>query len=265
MRFYKIFLHRKFKIMKLFKGIFLFLFLVPSFVQSQTLTLLKGKVTAQIKELNDIYVSNLRSESNTTTDSNGNFSMFVKVGDTLQFSGLQIITKKMTIHENDITKQLYVTSLEPKVNPLEEVEIKQFKNINAVSLGILQRPAKVYTPAERRLRTATEAYPTIGIGNYPGFSTGLDPLINAISGRTALLKKELAVERKEYLIQKIENLFKDDYFTSNLKIPKDYVRGFWYYAIEDEKLIAALKEKNKMMARFVFSDLASKYLELLKK
>ena len=250
--------------MKLFKSIIIFLFFAPTFAQTPTLTLLKGKITSQIKELNDVYVANLRSESTTTTDKNGNFSMFVKVGDTLQFSGLQVVTKKVVITENDITKQLFVESLEAKVNPLDEVEIKQYKNINAVSLGILQRPAKVYTPAERKLRTATAAYPTVVVGNYPGFSAGLDPLINAITGRTAMLKKELKVERKEYLLQKIEYMFKEEYFIENLKIPKEYLRGFWYYAVEEPKLEEALNNKNKMMARFIFSDLATKYLEILK-
>ena len=249
--------------MKLFKCIILFLFFVNTY--AQTLTLLKGKITTQVKELNDVNVVNLRSESTTNTDKNGNFSMFVKVGDTLQFSGLQIITKKCVINENDTAKQLYVISLETKVIPLEEVEIKQYSNINAVSLGILQSPAKVYTPAERKLRTATAAYPTAMIGTMGGFSMGLDPLLNAISGRTTMLKKELKVERKEYLLQKIEYLFKEDYFIENLKIPKEYLRGFWYYAIEDPKLAEALNYKNKMMARFIFSDLATKYLEILKK
>ncbi len=250
--------------MKLFKSIIIFLFFAPTFAQTPTLTLLKGKITSQIKELNDVYVANLRSESTTTTDKNGNFSMFVKVGDTLQFSGLQVVTKKAVITENDITKQLFVESLEAKVNPLDEVEIKQYKDINAVSLGILQKPAKHYTPAERKLRTATAAYPTVVVGNYPGFSAGLDPLINAITGRTAMLKKELKVERKEYLLQKIEYMFKEEYFIENLKIPKEYLRGFWYYAVEEPKLEEALNNKNKMMARFIFSDLATKYLEILK-
>ena len=250
--------------MKLFKSIILFLFFAPTFAQTQPLTFLKGRITSQIKELNDVYVSNLRSESNTTTDRTGNFSMFVKVGDTLQFSGLQIITKKTVIEENDIAKQLYVINLEPKINPLDEVEIKQYKSINAVSLGILQRPAKVYTPAERKLRTATAAYPTANVGTMAGGSVGLDPLLNAISGRTAMLKKELKVERKENLLLKIEYMFKEEYFLENLKIPKDYLRGFWYYAVEDPKLEEALNVKNKMMARFIFSDLAVKYLEILK-
>ena len=188
--------------------------------------------------------------------------MFVKIGDTLQFSGLQVVTKKVVIDENDVLKKLYVVTVQAKVIPLEEVEIRQYPNINAVSLGILQKPAKKYTPAERKLRTAGEFHwyspLLIPIGGMP-----LDGLINSISGRTAMLKKELKIERKEYLLQKIEYLFKEEYFTENLKIPKEYVRGFWYYAVEDSKLTEAINSNNKMMARFIFSDIASKYLELL--
>ena len=248
--------------MKLFSSIILFLFFAPTFVQSQSLSLLKGKITSQIKELNEVNISNLRSESNTVTDKNGSFSMFVKIGDTLQFSGLQVVTKKVVIDENDVLKKLYVVTVQAKVIPLEEVEIRQYPNINAVSLGILQKPAKKYTPAERKLRTAGEFHwyspLLIPIGGMP-----LDGLINSISGRTAMLKKELKIERKEYLLQKIEYLFKEEYFTENLKIPKEYVRGFWYYAVEDSKLTEAINSNNKMMARFIFSDIASKYLELL--
>jgi hypothetical protein len=96
-----------------------------------------------------------------------------------------------------------------------------------------------------------------------GGSIGLDPILNAISGRTAMLKKELKIEKKEYLLKKIEYMFKEEYFLENLNIPKEYLRGFWYYAVEDQKLEEALNAKKKMMARFIFSDLANKYLELL--
>ena len=246
--------------MKLFKTIIIFLFFVQTYAQPRMLTLLKGKITSQIKELNDVNVANLRSESTTITDDNGNFTIFIKIGDTLRFSGLQVETKKVVITEKDLIKQLYVVGLESKVNQLDEVEIKQYPNINAVSLGILQQPAKVYTPAERKLKAATDIDGKIGFGG----AMSLDPLLNAISGRTTMLKKELAVEKKEKLLQKIEYLFKEEYFLKNLKIPKEYLRGFWYYAVEDPKLVSALNTKNKIMARFIFSDLATKYLEILK-
>lgn len=251
--------------MKLFKSIFLVLFFAQNLAQGQELTLLKGKITSQIKELNEIYIANLRSDSNTATDKYGNFSMFVKVGDTLQFSGLQIITKKAIIDENDMAKKLYVVNVEAKVIPLEEVEVRTYPNINAVSLGILQKPAKTYTPAERKLKTASDFDPTANVGTMAGGSIGLDPIINAITGRTAMLKKELTIEKKEFLLQKIQYLFKEEYFLESLKIPKDYLRGFWYYAVEDQKLETALNAKNKMMARFIFSDLATNYLEILKR
>ena len=234
------------------------------FSQNNDLFFLRGKVISQLKELTEVNVTNFRSNFTTIIESNGNFSMFVKVGDSLQFSSLQIITKKVVINENDIVKKLFAVNLEAKVISLENVVIKTYPTINAIALGILKKPAKKYTPAERKLKAAKD----FDVGYYrilmPNVFFSIDPFINTISGRTALLKKELQVERKEYLLQKIEYLFKEEYFLENLKIPKDYLRGFWYYAVEDQKLAAALNAKNKIMARFIFADLATKYLEILK-
>jgi hypothetical protein len=246
----------KFQILFLF-----FCFPIFGFAQSTELVFLKGKLVCSIKNLSDVNVTNLRSET-TTVSVNGDYSMFVKVGDTIQFSSIQIETKKVIIQESDLAKSLFVSSLNPKVIALDEVEIKEYKNINAVSLGILDKPAKKYTPAERKLRTAGEFhwyYPLlIPLGGMP-----TDGLINSISGRTAMLKKELEVEKKEMLLKKIEYQFDPEYFTINLKIPQEYVKGFWYYAIQEPKLVNEINTKNKNMARLIFTDLAIKYLELI--
>jgi hypothetical protein len=248
----------KFQILFLF-----FCFPIFGFAQSTELVFLKGKLVCSIKNLSDVNVTNLRSET-TTVSVNGDYSMFVKVGDTIQFSSIQIETKKVIIQESDLAKSLFVSSLNPKVIALDEVEIKEYKNINAVSLGILDKPAKKYTPAERKLRTAGEFhwyYPLlIPLGGMP-----TDGLINSISGRTAMLKKELEVEKKEMLLKKIEYQFDPEYFTINLKIPQEYVKGFWYYAIEEPRLVNEINSKNKSMAKFIFAELATKYLELLTK
>jgi len=234
-----------------FKILFLFYYFpIFGFAQSTELVFLKGKIVCSIKNLSDVNVTNLRSET-TTVSVNGDYSMFVKVGDTIQFSSIQIETKKVIIQESDLAKSLFVSSLNPKVIALDEVEIKEYKNINAVSLGILDKPAKKYTVAERRL--------------YAASSSPLDGLLNAISGRTDLLKKELEVEKKEMLLKKIEYQFDPEYFTNNLKIPQEYVKGFWYYAIEEPRLVNEINSKNKSMAKFIFAELATKYLELLTK
>ncbi len=77
-----------------------------------------------------------------------------------------------------------------------------------------------------------------------------------------MLKKELKVERKEFLLAKISQMFEEEYFTENLKIPVIYVRGFWYYAIEDQKFAAALTNKNRFLATFLLGDLAVAYKQM---
>jgi hypothetical protein len=233
------------------------------FAQNSELFFLKGKVVTTVKELREVNVYNLRSESATTTDETGNYSLFVKVGDTLQFQSIQTETKKIVLTETDIKKSLLVTQLLPKIIELEEVTIQDQSHINAVSLGILDKPAKKYTPAERRLRTATGLDATASAGLMAGGSISLDPLLNAISGRTAMLKKELEVERKERLMTKVENQFKPDFFTDRLKIPSEYVKGFLYYIADDSKLEEYLGKKNKGLAKFRLSELATQYLTIL--
>lgn len=249
--------------MKISFIIFFFFISAVGFSQSSELVFLKGKIVSSIKGLSDVNVFNLRSESSTTTDEIGDYSIFVKVGDTLKFTNLQMETKRIVINDTDLAKAILVTSLVPSVINLDEVEIKQYKNINAVSLGILQKPAKVYSPAERKLRTAEEFHwysPLL----IPIGGMSVDGLINSISGRTKMLQKELKVEKKEILLLKIENQFGYDYFIQKLKIPKENVRGFWYYAVDDGRLETALNAKNKTKASFIFAELAIQYLDLQK-
>jgi hypothetical protein len=242
--------------------LFFLFFVLNSVAQNSSLTLLRGKVMADNIELNGITIQNLRSQSDAVSENNGNFSIFVLVGDTLSFKGLQVNTKKVTISENDLSKKLVVVLLEPKIIPLSEVKITEYKNINAVALGILDKPAKVYSPAERKLKAAKE----FDVGYYripmPNIFFSVDPILNAISGRTKMLKKELEIERKELALKKIENNFEEEYFITTLKIPKEEVKAFWYFVVEKEELISALNAKNKIKTEFVFSKLASEFLAL---
>ena len=235
----------------------LFLFFQSAFSQ----TLLKGKVISDASSLDEIHVINLTSDKSTMTEKGGFFSILAKVNDTLIFSGMQIKGMQIVLKQSDFSENLFFMRLKQQITMLDEVYIKDFSEINAVSLGIISKGTKSYTPAQRRLRTAGDFKPIHLLGLLGG-SLAVDPILNAISGRTAMLKKELEVENKERLQEKIENLYDEYFFIKTLKIPVEYIKGFQIYVIDDQRLIASIKSKNKTMTTFLLGELAEKYKQI---
>ena len=60
-----------------------------------------------------------------------------------------------------------------------------------------------------------------------------------------MLKKVIEYERDEILTKQLVSMFEEDYFTSELKIPKVYIQGFGYYLIQDETVLAAMRASKK--------------------
>lgn len=240
-------------------SILLVFLILSQFAFSQEEKLIKGKVVVKDAMVEGIRVINLVSEKEVMTNNKGEFSIWVKPEDLLVFSAVHLDYMRKFIEEEDYNSPLLIIEMTSKINQLDEVEVRDFSRINAVSLGILSKPAKEYTPAERRLQTATGLYPTANIGTMAGGSIGLDPLFNWMSGRTAMLKKEVEVEQKEFLLQKINNLYEDDYYTEKLKIKKESIKAFQYYIIYDERFINALNSKNNFLANFLIGGLALEF------
>lgn len=229
---------------------FLFLFLCQiSFGQIAGETLLHGKIVVESGNVSGVNIVNLVNEKSTISDSNGDFFILAKAEDLLVFSSINLEYHRRIIEDEDLKLNPVIIKMTSKITQLEEVIINKYPQINAVSMGIAARGIKKYTPAERRLHTAN--------------STPVDALLNYFSGRTAILKKELEVEKKERLLSLFASLFEDDFFTKKLKIPANYIKGFQYYCIEDTIIAAALKTKNKTKIEFILIPIAKKYSETL--
>lgn len=239
------------------KSLFFILFFVFQIASSQSS--IEEKITFQILvDLNPVEKVNVINERNqiaTVSNKDGILSMIVLVGDVLVFSAVNLETKKIKISQGDAESGQIIVKLKTKTNQLKEVVVNQNEAINAVSAGVLQKQAKKYTHAERKLYEARS-----GGGIVP-----LNPIINWFTGRTAMLKKEIIIEKQEKLLLRLDNYYKEDYYTEVLKIPKEYIKGFQYYLIEDNDFTRALESKNKAMATFLIKGLATKYLELISK
>ena len=109
----------------------------------------------------------------------------------------------------------------------------------------------------------TALNPTANAGGMVGGSISADPLLNFFSGRTAMLKKEVAVEKKEFFMKLLERMFSLDHFIDRLKIPAEYVKGFEHYAVENKQFTTILNSKNKTSTEFLLGELAVKYKEII--
>ncbi|QBN18785.1 hypothetical protein [Flavobacterium nackdongense] len=232
---------------------FLILFVLCQFSYGQTGVekLIHGKISVASGSVEGVNIMNLVNEKSSMSDSNGEFYILAKADDLLVFSAVNLEYHRRSIEESDLKSDIVIIKMISKTTELKEVQVNNYPEINAVSLGISPKGIKKYTPAERKLATASSMRLN---------PMGLDPLLNAISGRTKMLKKDVEVEKKLRSLSIMNALYTDDaYFTQTLKIPADYIKGFQYYCIENNGFAEALKTKNKTKIEFLIVPLALQF------
>jgi hypothetical protein len=207
---------------------------------------MQGKVSFDTVLVEGVNVVNLMTNKSTASDKEGVFFLFVKEGDILVFSAVNLVTLRKVVNKQDLLANVLSIQMTAQSVELKEVVINQSTQITAENLGIIPFGQKKYTAAERKLYTATSG-------------GGIDGLLNSISGRKAMLKKEVAVEYKEQMLVRLDYLFLPEYYTETLNIPQEYIRGFQYYCVEDTDLVASLNSRNKTLSQFLIITLAKKY------
>ena len=232
---------------------FLLLMLGVSVIAQDRIAL-HGKIVSRSKDLKGIYVSNINTGDALMTEQGGYFTIQAQENDTLMFSGPLFIGYRYVLDDIDFKRDIVLIPLEPNDlnQQLNEIVIT---HISSSSLGIVPENVKRYTPAERRLYTATS-----GSGIIP-----VSAIVNWISGRTAMLKKALKYEKQEMRKDKFLNIMDEYVLIKDYSIPKDYVVGFAYFVSDDDLMTSLLNasaiEKEKVSSRT--GVLALEFLELL--
>lgn len=228
----------------------LFLCLLVSFgvfAQEDEKTL-SGAILIDSTGIAEVLVMNVTQKTATVTDEKGVFVILAQPGDQLRVSSLQTGEQNFYLTEQDFAQELYIINLSVNVTLLQEVEVTEYRSINAKSLGIIPEDFKSYTPAEKKLYTARN---------------GLDRILNALNGRTKKLKQALVVEGQLHDMERIQAFF-SDYKLQRLNIPETHYRGFLVYIYDNKDFMKAFKSKNNKLIDFLSLDLANKYVKGLK-
>lgn len=246
-------------------SILAFLFLCQAaFSQSVEIS---GKVGSKI-DVENIHVINKTAQVFTITNNKGEFKISASLNDTIIFSSIQHQPKMVVVDKNMVLFKAIKITLDEQVNELDEVvvgrvltgnllsDIKNVKGdapINFYDVGIPGYTGKPATQSERRLNEAIT-----GAGFIP-----LNPILNAISGRTKMLKNRIKLEEREALMQSIKGRLSKDFFMSN-PLDEALKMDFFYFCADDENFIEYCQNETDFKILIFLRHKYKQYMENLK-
>ena len=201
---------------------------------------LEGRVYSDDGDVSATHVLNLTSQRATITDTQGFFSIPVKLHDTLAFSAVQYQKKIVVITLSILESKEIAIGLEEAVTVLDEVTVTPYNLsgnilkdiatletdpvVTASTLGLPNAYVRIPTKAERQLFEAKS-----GSGLIP-----LNPIINGISGRTKMLKERVARNALYARTERVREFYADSLYQSELKIPLEKIDDFLYFCEVDD-------------------------------
>ncbi|MBD0836410.1 hypothetical protein ICJ84_13290 [Aestuariibaculum suncheonense] len=232
-------------------------FILSSFLSFSQVVEISGVVNSLV-EVENIHVLNKAEQDFTITNAKGEFKIKAKLNDTIRFSSLVHQSKYVIVDKNIMLFKAMRVMLEEQVNELDEVVVGKvltgnlFLDINSVDskapinffdVGIPGYTGRIKTQSERRLSQASDLNPTAGgsLGGLGGSVSG-DALINAITGRTKMLKKRVAHEESEALMRNIKARLAADFFRSN-PLEEEFRMEFLYFCADDPNFVKRCKNQ----------------------
>jgi hypothetical protein len=227
--------------------------LVSTSVGAQTLfsKKLEGRVYGKDGDVAATHVQNITTKRATITDIDGFFAINVDLNDTLVFSAVQFKRKEIVVTPEILRQRMLNVPLEDALTELDEVvvtpynlsgDIKKDLNIiktdlvvTASTLGLPNAYVLPITKAERELYVAT-ANPFMSF----------DPLINAITGRTKMLKKRVARNKLYSRTERVKAFYADSLFRIDLKIPETKIDDFLYFCEVDTEFQTVVDSHDRL-------------------
>ena len=232
----------------------LILLLASSYSEAQSIfsNRLEGQVISEGKRIADVHVMNTSRNRATITNANGEFAISAGLNDTILFSAVQYKKKTLVVSAAMLDSKQIIVTLEEFVNELDEVVLRPYdlsgdlsrdmgqmktgQIVTASTLGLPNAYVKPVTQAERHLYEATS-----GSGGIP-----LNPILNAMTGRTKYLKKVLAREKKYARTGRVREFYADSLFVQELKIPETKIDDFMFYCEVDFAFSAVVDTHDRL-------------------
>jgi len=250
-------------------------------------TIISGKLYSEESSLENIHIYNKNSGKGTISNRYGQFTILVKVNDTIIISGIQFYKKEMLVTKQYIKNKLITIELFQKINELNEVEIKphnlsgnlvndaknvkdSVSNVNPLALDfskidfnevIVNDIDDVHN--QRAPDASRLTNPNIPIGG--DLKGPIINLINKIGKHRRHRKNEERVYNKKVVDapEKMVEEFGEIFFTKTLKIPRGEITPFINHC-KSRKILELYINNSKMEVIDILIKESEIYLNKLK-
>lgn len=237
--------------------LFLGFFWIFCAIQAQDRTPLNGVVLYLDASLENVHLKNVSTSKYALTNAQGEFSLNTRVGDTLLITHVSMIDVVKFITVGDVAQDPLVINMVNFSNELKEVRLNQYSNINAVSEGIISKKIPVLSTNERRLQTAGD-FKFVHLLSILGGSLQIDPILNAINGRTKKLKRNISIEKQIEHISILEHGY-HQFMSESMGLSEEEIQHLINFSIEAESLQNILNTKNEGRIQLFLIDRWNQY------
>ncbi|MGS2741757.1 carboxypeptidase-like regulatory domain-containing protein [Sinomicrobium sp. M5D2P17] len=242
------------------RKIFFILILIctlTTYAQDDDRIILRGKVLYKNTNVPNQNVINIDTERATITNKDGEFEIYVKSGDNLAFSAVNYRLKTIQINDSILNNNRLVVEVNERVNQLDEVVVtpdneEKFLELKGEEFKKFDYEQDYSSNAENM------ATPEHHLQNGVNF-------VNIFKALFLSEQEGEGPKRQLKVSEVLRQVYNDDFFVADLKIPQDKIDDFLYYCDDRIPRQSLLRKDNEFELIEFLVQQSENYRQSLKK
>lgn len=233
------------------------LFTLLNYAQQDERTILRGKVLYRNSNVPNENVINSTSERATITNDNGEFAIRVKLDDELVFTSINYQIEIVKITQEILDRNRLVVEVNEKVTELDEV---------VVSPENQQKFLELQNEEFKQFEYETDpSAEVVNIADDPKLTSLQDGLnfVNIFKALFLSRQKDEAEKNPLKLSEVLRQVYEDEFFINDLKLPADKIDDFLIYCDTKMPSQSLIKRDNEFQLIDFLVDQSEIYLKQL--
>lgn len=219
-----------------------------------------------------VYITNSRTEKTVVTNTDGISSLEVKSGDEILFESNFYESRRLFITETLFNKEIVTVHLNTKAILLDEAKISDFRltgnlGADAKNAGFVDSAALIYANLGIKEKDVPKPNPSgrrVGKFKIIDVATlNITKMIGELNGFNDRQRKTHAYEDRLKILNKIKDVWQEDFYVNDLKIPKEKIDEFVFFTYESTDIYTKIKQNDLLTAEKLMNEQSLIYMERL--